>query len=111
MDCPRQSKSSPGDWTTRNWVGVGRSGMGLADDMSSVLNPPPLAPALKGRGLTETAIRLAGLTAVHLGWTPDIFWAATPAELAEVLAAFTPDTGTALSSPDLATLMEQFPDG
>ena len=22
LDCPRQSKSSPGDWTTRNWVGV-----------------------------------------------------------------------------------------
>ena len=85
--------------------------MGLADDMSSVFNPPPLAPPLKGKGLTETAVKLSGLTAVHLGWTPDIFWAATPAELATILTALVPETGTALGASDIATLMEIFPDG
>jgi Phage tail assembly chaperone protein, TAC len=61
--------------------------------------------------LSVSATRLAGLAAIHLGWTPDIFWAATPAELATILAALTPDTGNALGTPDLAHLMEQFPDG
>ena len=31
---------------------------------------------------SETALRLSGLAARALGWTPPVFWAATPAELA-----------------------------
>lgn len=38
------------------------------------------------------ALRLAGLAARALGWRPPEFWAATPAELAAILA---PDTATA----------------
>ena len=30
----------------------------------------------------ETALRLSVLAARALGWTPSVFWAATPAELA-----------------------------
>ncbi|MBX9796091.1 phage tail assembly chaperone [Sphingomonas sp.] len=60
----------------------------------------------------ERAARLAGLAGVLFGWSPDIFWAATPAELASLIAALAGDGGTA--PPDatqLRALMEQFPDG
>jgi len=56
------------------------------------------------------ANRLAGLTARLLGWRPDTFWSATPAELAAVLA---PDADPAraaiapLSCTDFDRLMEQ----
>ena len=37
--------------------------------------------------LAESAARLAGLAGALLGWRPDEFWRATPAELAVVLKA------------------------
>jgi len=59
---------------------------------------------------SEAAARLAGLAGLLLGWRPEEFWAATPAELAAVLGAGAP--GEAPASPgDLARLMEMFPDG
>lgn len=54
--------------------------------------------------------RLAGLAGALIGWTPPAFWAATPAELASVLAALTPADGAA-APVDLPTLQEMFPDG
>jgi hypothetical protein len=67
----------------------------------------------------EAAVRLAGLSAVLFGWTPDAFWRATPAELrapTEMLAGALAGTlnGDATAPPDgatLARLREQFPDG
>ena len=59
----------------------------------------------------QSATRLAGLTAVHLGWFPDTFWAATPAELAAILAALTPDAPAAADADLLIRLQEMFPDG
>ena len=57
--------------------------------------------------------RLAGLAGAVLGWTPDTFWHATPAELAVVVAVLTgSDPGVA--PPDAATIarmQEAFPDG
>ena len=52
------------------------------------------------------ALRLAGLAARALGWRPDEFWRATPAELAAILI---PDGGesTPLSLTDLNRLMER----
>lgn len=61
---------------------------------------------------TESARRLAGLAGALLGWRPDAFWAATPAELAGVIAALAGDGDAA--PPDAATinrLREAFPDG
>ncbi|MGQ0588574.1 MAG: phage tail assembly chaperone [Sphingosinicella sp.] len=59
---------------------------------------------------SDGAARLAGLAGLLLGWRPDEFWAATPAELAAVLGATAP--GEVPASPaDLARLMEMFPDG
>ena len=60
----------------------------------------------------EAAGRLAGLTGAVLGWRPEEFWRATPAELASVLAALAGDGGAApLTRAELARLEERFPDG
>jgi hypothetical protein len=56
------------------------------------------------------AIQLAGQTALLLGWRPDDFWNATPAELAAILKAFSPEIDAA-GGATLAQLMELFPDG
>jgi uncharacterized phage protein (TIGR02216 family) len=61
----------------------------------------------------ESATRLAGFAGALLGWSPDAFWRATPAELAAVVAALTGADGAA-DPPDAATLralQEAFPDG
>lgn len=63
--------------------------------------------------LGPVAVRLAGLMARLAGWTPDIFWNATPAEAAMVLAAWTGGADGGAAPPDAgrrARLMEQFPD-
>lgn len=59
------------------------------------------------------AVRLAGVMARLAGWTPDIFWNATPAEAAMVLAGWTDTDAGGPPPPDAglrARLMEQFPD-
>jgi Phage tail assembly chaperone protein, TAC len=62
---------------------------------------------------TMSAQRLAGLAGWLLHWTPDTFWAATPAELLSIFAAVAaPDFDT--MPPDRATLArlkEMYPDG
>ena len=58
----------------------------------------------------QAAARLAGLSGAVLGWRPDEFWRATPAELAGVLRAFAGGEGEAVGSADLARLKEMFPD-
>lgn len=57
--------------------------------------------------------RLAGLSGALLGWRPDDFWAATPAELAAILAAASGEgeADDPLAPGDFARLMEQYPDG
>ena len=59
---------------------------------------------------SEDALRLAGLAGAVLGWRPDEFWGATPAELAAVLRALVGETAPAAGSDDLARLMAMFPD-
>ncbi len=55
----------------------------------------------------EGAARLSGMTCRLLGWAPDLFWAATPAEIASIL---TPDGDTAptpLNRTELNQLLER----
>lgn len=59
---------------------------------------------------SEAAARLAGLAGALLGWRPDEFWNATPAELGAVLRALTGDGSHGASTADLARLMDMFPD-
>jgi uncharacterized phage protein (TIGR02216 family) len=66
---------------------------------------------MNGSRFSESAARLAGLAGALLGWRPDEFWGATPAELGAVIEALAgPDTPPATRA-DLARLMERFPDG
>ncbi|USU10344.1 phage tail assembly chaperone [Sphingomonadaceae bacterium OTU29MARTA1] len=62
----------------------------------------------------EGAVRLAGFAGAVLGWSPDAFWRATPAELATVVTAASGGGEGAVTPPDAATLAamrEAFPDG
>lgn len=63
----------------------------MADDAAA------LAPAIP---------RLAGLAAQLLGWTPPVFWAATPSELALSLAPPTPIAAPP-SRAEIARLIER----
>jgi hypothetical protein len=58
---------------------------------------------------SRAAGRLAGLAGALLGWRPDEYWAATPAELFAIMAAMS-GGGAAASPQDLARLKEMFPD-
>ena len=60
---------------------------------------------------SEAAARLAGLAGALLGWRPDEFWRATPAELACVLSALTGGGAAPMTHAELAGLKERFPDG
>ncbi len=59
---------------------------------------------------SESAGRLAGLAGALLGWRPDEFWRATPAELGAVVRAMIGDDGEAAGVAELARLREMFPD-
>lgn len=60
---------------------------------------------------SDGAVRLAGLAGALLGWRPDEFWRATPAELAAVLRGLKGEEAAPAVPADLMRLMEMFPDG
>ena len=53
------------------------------------------------------ALHLAGLVPRLLGWTPDSFWTATPAELAAILAPPAAGAPAPLSRAELTQMMER----
>jgi hypothetical protein len=57
------------------------------------------------------AARLAGLAGALLGWRPQDFWDATPAELAAVIDALGGERLAHMDGHELARLKEMFPDG
>ena len=59
---------------------------------------------------SAAAGRLAGLAGALLGWRPEEFWRATPAELAAVLDAMAGPGGAPAGRDDLERLMQRFPD-
>ena len=62
--------------------------------------------------MSSAAVTLMGLTARVAGWSPDIFWNATPADVRAVLAGWVEgEAGASFDGTALAALMEQFPDG
>ena len=60
---------------------------------------------------TLNAVQLFGQCALLLGWRPDEFWKATPAELACILQAITAQDQTPPDAVDVKKMMELFPDG
>jgi len=60
----------------------------------------------------DAALGLLGVMAWVAGWRPTEFWAATPADVAAVLAGRVDEDGEApLGRSGLAAMMEAFPDG
>ena len=59
----------------------------------------------------HAAGRLAGQAGAVLGWSPAAFWAATPAEVAAVVAALAGETASPPDTATIARLREAFPDG
>lgn len=53
------------------------------------------------------AVRLCGQAALLLGWTPQMFWDATPEDLATVLNAMRMPDGGSLDRKTIDRLMEQ----
>lgn len=83
----------------------GRNRAALPDPSTGSAGPPPRT----GEVFSITASTLSGQAGILFGWTPDTFWAATPAELATLVRAAS--GGGEVSAPvDLAALMERYPD-
>jgi uncharacterized phage protein (TIGR02216 family) len=59
----------------------------------------------------EAALRAAHMAAAALGWRPDEFWAATPAELVTALGLDAAPADAPVDGGILAGLMERYPDG
>jgi len=59
------------------------------------------------RTFTAVAGRLAGIIPRALGWQPQAFWDATPAELAAIFAADEQPAGEPLTRSELVTLLER----
>ncbi|KQN35319.1 phage tail assembly chaperone [Sphingomonas sp. Leaf38] len=59
----------------------------------------------------DSAGRLAGFAGAVLGWAPEMFWRATPAELAGVVSALTGEAETPPDASTIARLRGAFPDG
>lgn len=58
----------------------------------------------------ETALRLSAICALQLGWRPDEFWNATPAELVCILQIADGDDAAPPNSNEIQKLMSLFPD-
>lgn len=59
----------------------------------------------------EAARRAAHVAAAALGWRPEEFWGATPAELVTALGLDEQPADAPVDGGGLAALMEQYPDG
>ena len=60
---------------------------------------------------SDSAGRLAGFAGAVLGWAPEVFWRATPAELAGVVGALVGEVEMPPDASTIARLREAFPDG
>ncbi len=59
---------------------------------------------------SDGAARLAGLAGAVLGWPPDQFWRATPAELSGVLRALAGEEDGGVTASEVERLRAMFPD-
>lgn len=66
-----------------------------------------MSTAPDGQAFGPGAARLAGLAGRLLGWRPQEFWQATPAELAAILAPPAAAAGRPLDRSELNRLMER----
>ncbi|WP_294293483.1 phage tail assembly chaperone [uncultured Sphingomonas sp.] len=106
----RGLKSSP-EWGGGPSAAWWRGGSASKSPVEPPLHQPSAGPPPRtGEDFQRTASRLAGRICAAVGWAPDTFWSATPAEVAALFvdpAAAVPT----MTSADLTTLMEAHPDG
>ena len=69
------------------------------------------SPSELGEDFGTVATRLAGWCGVALGWSPDAFWRATPAEVAAIVAAMMPAQGAAPVTGAMLAGLEERCDG
>ncbi len=63
------------------------------------------APAAR---FADAAVRLCGQCALMVGWRPDEFWLATPAEVAAIFSAtHEPQSNDSVTRDDIQRMMEQ----
>ena len=65
---------------------------------------------MEGERVGLAALALAGVTARVLGWRPDDFWTATPADVAAVLGGWCEEADAGVDGAALAAMMERLPD-
>lgn len=65
---------------------------------------------MAGDDFAAGTARLAGVAGLLLGWTPDAFWRATPAELRSALEALAEPRAAPLGRDEIERLMARFPD-
>ncbi|MEH6715313.1 phage tail assembly chaperone [Parasphingorhabdus flavimaris] len=72
-----------------------------------------LPPSRENRIFAVSASTLSGTVSAVLGWTPEQFWEATPAELAAIFSVFADNHSgqRPLGTTQLEKLKEVFPDG
>ncbi|MBB5711449.1 phage tail assembly chaperone [Sphingomonas xinjiangensis] len=66
---------------------------------------------MTGEDFGGCSARLAGLAGLVFGWSPDVFWNATPAELAALVGAARGEVVAPPGAAEVARLKELFPDG
>ncbi len=87
------------------------SGGGPSTIRAKSTNGPPPRAELGEDEFGAAAVRLAGFASAMLGWSPDQFWGATPAELAAVAAALRPEAAAGVDAAELARLREAIDGG
>ncbi|MEW4468375.1 phage tail assembly chaperone [Parasphingorhabdus sp. JC815] len=66
-----------------------------------------------GHDFRTCAAQLAGVVPAIIGWTPDQYWHATPAELAAILTALSPagDSARPLNKSEMEKLKDTLENG
>jgi uncharacterized phage protein (TIGR02216 family) len=75
-----------------------------------------LPPSRENSDFSDSTRKLSGTVCGILGWTPEQFWNATPAELAVIFSVFSEiapghQNQAPLGTQQLEKLKETFPDG
>jgi len=83
---------------------------GTAPVLAGPFRPGP-RPSPGRQEESDRPAALAGLACASLGWSPDQFWAATPAELAAIVRAIGGERAAPADAGLLQRMKEAFPDG
>ena len=109
--CPGEGRGPSRECSSAETVGDGLLGFGKLPRSFRRLRP-----SQENRTFVTSAATLSGMVCAVLGWTPEQFWNATPAELAVIFSVFSEiapghQNQAPLGTQQLEKLKETFPDG